>query len=459
MHELLTPSTISFLFFGLAVFLVVKTVFNVLISFRNQKKSTGSLETNNQHVVELIRPLAFVKLFASCLTVSFFPQYLMRLTLLSHMPASFSSMIFSVYQVFFILMIVPSGYLVEFKNLKKILTITTFIECVVLFLFGFVTNVWEILLLQIVIGCIIPLSSSAEYAYIFNFSSDKNRTHSVSLYSNSIKGAMVAGIIIGGLLASHIHVRSVFLISGIIVFFCFLYALVFIPKFTGKKITIANSRIESVGFKFVLKKIPYALQNISFLKTILCVGFSLGILTEGVVYFTLPLVLSRHHVSHTVIAQLLVLFAIGFFVTNRYIAKKSDQLSAERLFLFIGLIGFSLGLFLIAGLDLHLFSQKFHANVGMILFVIGLIVLGLSRGFLISPAIAYISKSSVTNVIGKNVALSVYRLFEVFGKIIGPILVLQLLIFMHYSSAAFCITAFLFLFFALIMMPFMKEKQ
>jgi len=187
----------------------------------------------------------------------------------------------------------------------------------------------------------------------------------------------------------------------------------------------------------VLKKLPLALKNIDLLKTILLVGLPFGLFEEGIILFSLPLILSHYQISHDKIGQLLVLFSIGFFITNKYIAKKADKLLSETYFIFFGLLGIALSLLLISYFNLKIY-------------IIGIFLLGIFRGLIFSPAISHVSKTSVAESLGKNVTFSFYKLFETFGRIIGPILLMQLLLFFNYSSISYAIMGLLFIVIALL---------
>ncbi len=450
-HTLSLKHVLQFAFIVLAIILIVKTFSNLFFSyFISRKKS--QVEVTSRHRIELLRLLVFLKLFANCLTVAFFPQYLLKLTIASGMPASFSSIVYTVYQIFFIVMLIPGGYFSEVKSVKKLLIITTLIESVLLAGFALSTNIWEVLILQAVFGCVIPISSSAEYAYVLNYTTEKNRTFGFALYSNSLKASMIAGIAIGSMLVGVVGARSVFSIASIIMFFAFIYVVAMIPRVKFVNSQAVRLRRGLMSFKFVLKEIPKTFKNFDFVKTIFCVGFSLGLLNDGIILFSFPLFLSHYHFSHATIGQLLVIAMLGFFLSNKFISKRVDQTGAKRKTMVYGLLGIGFGLILIACQGLP-FIKHFHPwHLDLVIFIVGLMLLGIFRGFLVAPSTTYISENPVTQQIGKNVALSVYRLFQTMGSIVGPIMVMFLLTKLHYSLLSYVILAGLFVLFAILML-------
>jgi predicted MFS family arabinose efflux permease len=419
---------LNYIFLGLAIFIFGKTFINLFISWRSNRTFTKK----PFHAIELVRPLIFIKLFANCLSVVFFPQFLLKITIASGMPQSAASLLYATYQIIFILMIIPGGFLVEVKNLKRLLIITTFFESLVFLGLAFAYLFWQILLLQAAFGLLIPISSATEYAYIFKLSSKKERAHAIALYSNTLRGAMIAGIFTGGMLVNHLGIRGIFLTASCIVFLSIFYITLLVPKIKPKyDIRIKKIPVQQFTFKFVLKNSPLVLKNLNLLKTILLVGLPFGLFEEGIILFSLPLILSHYQISHDQIGQLLVLFSIGFFITNKYIAKKTDKLLAETYFIFFGLLGIALSLLLISHFNLKIY-------------IIGIFLFGIFRGFIFSPTISYVSKTAVAESLGKNVTYSFYKLAETLGRIIGPILIMQLLLFFNYSSISYAIMGALF---------------
>ncbi|MCK4607901.1 MAG: hypothetical protein KAT71_00305, partial [Gammaproteobacteria bacterium] len=88
------------------------------------------------------------------------------------------------------------------------------------------------------------------------------------------------------------------------------------------------------------------------------------------------------------------------------------------------------------------------------LLVVGLLLLGIFRGFIYSPTISHLSKNSITATFGKNIPLSIYRLFETLGRIIGPIVLIQLLIFCNYTTLSFAIVGGGFILIAILFIGF-----
>jgi len=438
---------IKIFFFLLALFFILKTGLNLFLSYRKLfKKNTESIQ--RLHVIEKLHPLVFIKLLSNSLYVVFFPHYLLVITKASHAPAYVGTLIYVTYLICVVLMMLPSGYLVEVKPLKRLLFVMTFIEACLLLAFFFAQSIWVLLLLQIIFGCIYPISSSVEYAYVLQYSDQTNRTQALAAYSNTLRGAVITGVIFGGLLSSCFGERNVFFVGAILIFVALFYILFLIPRACVKEDFFKKSNRLSINFKTVLKRLPRAIKSPHFLKVLLCVGLPLGILHEGVYLFSLPLILLHHHIQHAWVGFLMVLFSLGFFSTNRTLAKYLDKHQHDRWFMFVGLVGIAICLSLLAFSAL---SEQVVLSMNLIGFVVGLFGLGLFKSFLLSPGSAYISKHVIGLNIGKNVSLSLYRLFRFFGSILGPLLLGFLFIYFNYSFKVYFILAIIFLLFGIIL--------
>jgi MFS family permease len=449
MFKLISSHFSLIFFYVLAILLISKTFYNLIVVLKKQKDADLITKTEQLYNVELIRPLIFVKYFATCFTIPFLSQYILNITLSAGFSNQTASFAYVIYQVFFMLMIIPSGYIMEFGRIKRMLFIFFLLEALTYFILGITHSFWVILAVQIMFGIIIPISSSAEYAYILAYSTQQNRGEALALYSNTTKGAMISGIFLGGVLASSIGPAHTLLVSGLLITACLFYIIFILPKVDCKIIdcSIVHQEIQSKSIlKLNFKKLLLLVKDLDFMRTILLVAFPIGILRDGIFLFSLPIILTYKHIPHEIIGQIMVLFSIGFFITNKYISKKADLSKNEPYYLFLGLMGSALALFMIAGLD----------NKGIYLLSIGLLILGLFRGFLLSPSMSFISKGPSSLIIGKNVSISIFRLFQVLGQIAGPILVAFLLSLTHHSSFMFAIIGGLCLGFAILFKLFRK---
>jgi MFS family permease len=411
------------LFSALTFFIIGKAFLN---PFLNRLTADSHIQRYKSIQIEYVRIFAFLKLFANSLTLVFLPQYILHITQQSGFPNITAGILYAFYQVTFVLMLIPGGYLVEIKNLKNLLVIVGILEALTFVLFGIINNFWEVLALQIAFGILVPISSSAEYAYILKFSSLKNRGKTLALYNNTIKGAAIAGLFCGGLLVNYLGSKYTFFSAAGLEGLAAIFALIFIrPIYPKYNLLIKHVAVRKLNFKLILTKLPYLLSNIDILATIFCIALPSGFIEDGIILFASPLLLSKHGINNDIIGQLLVLFSIGFFLASKYIGIKTDKLQKETVFLMIGLLAFAIGLFVL------------RIDFNIIIYSLGLLILGIARGFIIAPATVHITKNPLIETFSKNFGIAVYRVFETFGRILGPILMMQLLLMSNYTTRVF----------------------
>ena len=256
----------------LVTFLMTKTIYNLVMAvykarFRRGASHLSKTTDAASFMIEKLRFMIFVKFFSNCLTVSFLSQYILHLAQLAGAKANLASLAYVIYTLIFALMIVPGGYLVEVKNVKLTLVVMLALEAVVFFVLGVTHCFWLIFIIQALFGMIIPVSSSAEYAYLFVFSSEQNRSHTLALYNNTVKGAMISGVFLGGLILPYLHEQGVFLLACTLVLFCAVYAGLFIPKIDideKKRQTLSRRFLKKAHFKEVFKHIPIIINLLGF---------------------------------------------------------------------------------------------------------------------------------------------------------------------------------------------------
>jgi MFS family permease len=397
-----------------------------------------------QHNIELLRFLVFLKVFANGLSIVFMAKYMLSATLNSGLSAFWASVLYSCYQIFFVLTVIPSGYFVEHRDLKKVLVMVIFLEALAFLGLGMVGNFWWMLLFQAAFGLLVPISSSIEYAYIFRFSSHTNRGQMLAAYNNTLKGAMIAGTACGGILSSWFDVAALLKLAAVLNVGAALYCLAALPR-VRCRCTAAIQRLSfcALSIRGILKNLPKILSNLRLAKLFFLIAVPLGLLEDGIILFGMPLFLANNGATNFNISYFLVLFAVGFFCSSRYIARKTDILRREGLFMFFGLLGLAIGLVMIFVIRESGFPVYWCG--------FGLFLVGFSRGVLIAPVISHLTKNGLTGVLGKNVVMAHYRLFENMGRILGPMLVMQIFTFTGYVHWIFLFSGLTFLVICLTM--------
>ena len=65
--------------------------------------------------------------------------------------------------------------------------------------------------------------------------------------------------------------------------------------------------------------------------------------------------------------------------------------------------------------------------VGTVILIVGMLVLGFGHGIIGAPLITHVTGTNAAQALGRASAASVYRFFERFGNVGGPLIAAQLL--------------------------------
>ena len=129
-----------------------------------------------------------------------------------------------------------------------------------------------------------------------------------------------------------------------------------------------------------------------------------------------------------------MLYSAGVLLSSAFIASLTDRIGKTGLVLFLGAMGSGVGLVLTGLIGWDVIAQSGVVFIATITLIVGLLMLGISHGFIQAPIITHVANTNTAERIGKSSATSLYRLFERIGNIGGPVLVGALLISSNYNA-------------------------
>ncbi|GBG94215.1 major facilitator superfamily transporter [Ligilactobacillus salitolerans] len=141
----------------------------------------------------------------------------------------YSGLIFAV--TFLVMAIVSPlwGKLADQKGRKLMLLRASIGMCIVIFLMGFVTNIWELLLLRALQGAFGGYVSNSN-ALVAAQTPRQHSGHALSILVTGITAGNLLGPLLGGFLADAFSYRTSFHITGVIMFLVFLLTWVFVHE-------------------------------------------------------------------------------------------------------------------------------------------------------------------------------------------------------------------------------------
>lgn len=177
------------------------------------------------------------------------------------------------------------------------------------------------------------------------------------------------------------------------------------------------------------------LSDLDFIKTALLIGVPVKIIWTGLFKASFPLVLSRQNYPTEDVGQIMMLYIIGVLLTSAIIPRIADKMGKTRPILFLGAVGSGVGLILIGLIGFGMGGTFNLAYATTLLLLSGMLILGISHGFIQAPIITHVSNTDTAEKMGRSQATSLYRLLERVGNVGGPILIGTLLVYSDYNAS------------------------
>jgi MFS family permease len=426
--------------------------FSLIRSQSNQPELTpGTLHTKRGFLLSLIGPLYFIMVFVtSGLNASFLPQYFQELAQKAGTQID-SSTLFSIYYAAYAVALLVTGRLAERRGPKPLLLVGGGLILVALLLLIFVPNYYVLFLVQATTGFGEGTFFIAVQSYVLKVASQRQRTKAAAIIVNSLYGGLLSGTAIGSLLAADPTVghQGVFILGGLITVFILFYTAGLIPRIVNEVFDrdreSAAAMAQALGMEDATmtlyapgrggrSSVVKVLKDLDFVRTAILIGVPVKIIMAGLFKASLPLILTRQDFSTDDVGQVMMLYSVGVLVSSAIIPRIADRMGKTRLILFLGAVGSGLGLVLIGLMGWDRIVGTGLAYLATTLLLTGMVVLGISHGFIQAPIMTHVSATKTARRMGKSTATSIYRLIERVGNIGGPVIVGALLVKSGYDA-------------------------
>ncbi len=397
-----------------------------------------STAQRHAHQLGLIKPFFFLAVFSEGLAASFLAQHLQGLALGSGVDGGVASGLFTAYFAAYGLSMLPAGRIVERGGTKQLLVVGVLLTFASLIAMAFVTCIYPMFLIRIVAGAAQGLILVAVQDYILESVPAGQQTRGAAILVFNYNCAVISSTAMGALLSVYMGRQGVFIMAASLSLLVLLFAITLVPKLLVElapipgAIASALPRLIKPSFWYSLS---LAVRDAGFVKTILLVGMPSKASVTGVTAFALPLLLARQTFAQEDIGQIMMFYPAGLLVSSMYISKLVDRSGKSGASLFVGTVGAGLGLVMIGFMDSASFLGGPGSPLATASLVFGMIILGVSHGFIIAPIITHVANSSAAATLGRPSATSLYRFLERLGHMSGPIFVSQLLFFNQDSAS------------------------
>lgn len=249
----------------------------------------------------------------------------------------------------------------------------------------------------------------AAQGHIIDLTGGANRARGLAVLVTAIMVASLCGPPIGGILADRLGDRATFLVAGGLGFTALACAYLSLPAERARN----EVRRPTLGFGaiyHVLRRPALA---------ILLVGCALPakMLLVGLVFYLVPLELTRDGFEQATIGRILMLYALAMLVVVPIVARRSDAAGRRPRYVLLGGLLSSISV-----IHLLLWPQPWGATIAVL-------HLGIAQALSITPQSALVGEYGriLAPQVPESLLYGVFRLVERLGNAIGPALAAWLL--------------------------------
>ncbi|MBF0287218.1 MAG: MFS transporter [SAR324 cluster bacterium] len=397
--DAITVVVISLLF-------VVELVIVFLIFIARQMDAEKEEGEDTATAYGLIRPVAFILLFAVALTVSFLPLHMANIyePIFGLSKDVVTGLPISIEMLFTLIVLFPCASWMDKKGWHGPFLLGSAITGVALFLSGIASGPLEFLVYRGILGVGYGLAWLSVQGFVLSNTDTSNRARGFSTLVAGIFSGSICGGAAGGMLAERIGYVPVFFVAGGLMVLPILFTIIFLRKsFITPEANVQQEKLESKSFfQFFFNRNIFSTFIFSIVPTSICL--------VGILYFMSPIYLNQIGVSQSNIGRAFMVFGLCMIFIAPFISRFVDRSESKKKFIVIsGLCG---GL----GLSIFFFHDGFSAVVMMIL------MLGLASSFGSASQMVYVLNLKITHEVGLGKVVSAQRTSDKLGQMLGPII-------------------------------------
>jgi len=391
-------------------------------------------EVSHEWMLSYVKPVFFLGVLLEHLTYAFLPQFVQQATQDAGVSAGYASVPFVGFYLLFALTLIPAGYMAQKIGPKPLMYIGLLMAGGGLAALAIYPDFWMVTAARSLSGIGQGLLFIGIQSYLLAVAPAGKKTQAAGVIVFGFQGGMISGMAVGSLLVGYMGADGVFMLAAGIGVIAALYAMVAVPRISAEVMSTASADSK----EDLLASLGKALKNFEFIKTMVTIGLPAKAVLTGVVTFGLPLLLAKGGYAQEDIGQIIMIYAISVVCANRFISVYVDRVGTARGVLFQGALLTAAGLAL-AAVSGTLDPSTSAEYLPTILLVLGVIMVGVSHGFINAPVVSFIADSKLSKQIGTSTTTATYRFLERIGHVAGPVIVGQLLIWTNFEWSAVAI--------------------
>ena len=423
--------------------LVISILFSVelliiLFQFLNKKKDNEEITS----AYGLIRPVAFLFLFAVALSVSFLPLHMASLykPMFGLSKDIVLGLPISVEMLCVLIVLFPSAGWMDRRGWHEPFFVGGFIAVIGLFLSGIATGPLEFIFYRGIMGAGYGFSWIALQGFVVSNCTANERATGMSTLVAGIFAGSICGSAVGAMLAERIGYRPVFFIAAGIMVFSLFFTLLFLKNYFIKPKVPASGpqkHVKGAFFKIMLNRNIFFTFIFSIIPTSICV--------VGVLYYMSPIYLNRIGTTQSNIGRAFMVYGLCMIYIAPLISRLVDKTANKRIFIVIS--GLCSGL----GLIVFYYFNGFFTMLFMIF------MLGIASSFGTASQLVFVLDLKISNEIGLGKVMSFQRTADKIGQMMGPI-IFGLVAGIVGVESGIAATGFIYLLFTLLLIVGTKQE-
>ncbi|MGD8370880.1 MAG: MFS transporter [Syntrophobacterales bacterium] len=394
-----TVLVISFLFFVELLILLFKFI----------EKQFADFELQPKHNYAIIRPAAFIFLFAAFISSSFLPLFAAKLykPILGLSKDVVIGLPISAEMFFVGIAIIFAGILVDKKGWHVAFFTGIVFSTLGAFLSAIAGNVIQLIVYRGIMGFGYGLIWLSFQSYIVEHTDETQRARGLSYLVAGIFSGSICGAAVGGMLAERIGFGPVFLVGAAIILIAMLFVITFMRNYFGKPQRKMQERGKGLGLPLLLKFI----FNKNMFLLLVCCSIPSALCFVGIMYYFTPLYLHGRGILPANIARAIMIYGLCMIYIGPLLSHFVDRSDEKKQF--IVLSGF------IAGVGL----LTFQVLDGFLATAIVIFMLSLSNCFGLPSRLVFAMSEKIVQQVGRGTALGIYHSLERTGQVLGPVVV------------------------------------
>ncbi len=374
--------------------------------FLDKKTSAPAQPVKNNYGI--IRPVVFLFLFGTYISISFVPLHMEKLyePLFGFPKDLVMGLPISVEMLFAGISILFSGVWIDKRGWHEPFLMGLLATAIGVLDSWLATDAVHFIVSRAIVGAGYGLALMAAQGFVLTQTDENTKARGIANVFAGVYAGSICGGAAGAMLAERFGYNPVFLLGSIIVFLVIPYSILSMSG-TMRKPAITGDKPASPALR--LKHLINFLCNRNIMCLIFLIVVPAATVLVGFINYFSPIYLNRMGVSQSNIGRVFMLYGICLIFIGPFISKRIDSVDNKKAFIVTGEVFGAVGLL------------AFFFLGGMWAAAITTLMLGISGSF-ISSRISYVLKLNVSRELGSGKSIGVVNATYRFGQVLGPIL-------------------------------------